>query len=580
MVKDLGKAAASLICILALLMAASMISTAQATEEAKPSVTIARTVQIHAGGPVGVNETITIRNNSTSPISNFLIGFPMNYSSNLVISRWQNGSIILPAAFGPGQEKLNIQLNAPVEKEGIYGIDVGFTRPIDLNQNYTFTLTYTFSGVISYSYEEAMYEVNVPGYSCITQNATRCDVTVIFPVGSTVKDYETMVVKGKPTFSYYMAPLQAYSTEFLRVLFASPEMRLLECDWATRNITLDPWGGVHIADSYHIKNLSPQGFTHVTLELPRGFRTVTAKDVGGAIEAETSEGDDGSVTAYINLRLPLRLNHSYTFTVHSSAPATGYIRQLEWELYRLEFQLSPGATWVINNLSVSINLPEGAEFELPTSLTTITHSGLQQTSTYALVNATPRVQAMSFKVNYRYNLFWAAFRPVIWLGTAIVGIGSILVVRRRARPRVPISAIPINVLRGFVDSYDEKISLQAELESLESRLKTGKVKRYDYKRRSKDIRRRTALLDRELVDLKTKLRKAGGRYAEAVGKIEAAEGELKTIKSDLDQIALQYSLGKISKEAYETLIYGFEKRRNRARATIDETIVSLRGELR
>lgn len=577
----MGKTASLLICILTLVMAVSTVSLANATGEAKPSVTIARTVQIHSGGPVVINETVTIRNNSTAPISNFLIGLPMNYSSNLVISRWQNGSIILPVALGPNNEKLNIQLNAPVEKENIYGINVGFTRPIDLNQNYTFTLTYIFSKVISYSFEESRYEISLPSYSCITQNANKCNVTVIFPVGSSVKDFETKLVNGKPAFSYYAAPLKAYSNDFLHILFTSLEMRLLECDWATRNVTLDPWGWVHISDSYHIKNLSPLRVDRITLALPRGFRDVAANDVGGAISATTSESEGGLVTASISLRLPLQVNQFYTFTVHSSAPARVCIKQLDWGMYRLEFQLSPAATWVINKLSVSVNLPEGAEFELPMSLpTTITHSGLRQTSTYELIDATPIVQDMSFKVNYRYNVFWAAFRPVIWLGTVIAGICGIIVISRRTRPRVPILAIPTEVLRSFVDAYDERISLQAELESLENRLKAGKIRRHDYKWRSKDIRQRTTVLDRELVDLKAKLKKAGGNYAGAVSKIEAAEGELETIKRDLDQIELQYRLGKISKEAYTTLIDGFEKRRGRARATIDETIISLRGELR
>lgn len=580
MVKDLGKAVTTLICILILLVLASIVPSAHAAGGAKPSVTIARTVQIHTGGPVVINETVSIRNNSTSPISNFLIGFPMNYSSNLVTSRWQNGSIILPAAFGPNNEKLDIQLNAPME-ENIYGIKVGFTRPINLNQSYTFTLTYIFSRIISYSAEESRYTVNLPSYSGITQNADKCNVTVIFPVGSNVKDFETKLVNGKPTFSYYVAPLKAYATDFSLISFASPDMQLLECDWATRNITLDPWGGVHIADSYCIKNLSSLRVDHIALALPRGFRDVTANDVGGAIPAATSGSDNGQVTATINFRLPLHVNQTYTFTVHYSAPAIVCIKQLDWGRYRLECQLSPSATWVIHNLSASVNLPEGAEFELPTSqYTTITRSGLRQTSTYELVDAMPIVQDMSFKVNYRYNILWVAFRPVIWLGTVIAIIGSILVIRRRARPSMPTLVIPPDVLRKFVDAYDEKISLQAELESLESRFKTGKIRRHDYKWRSKDIRQRTTALDRELVDLKAKLKEAGGRYAEAVSKIEAAEGELETIKRDFDQIELQYRLGKISKEAYETSIYGFEKRRNRSRTTIDENIISLRGELR
>jgi len=575
------KKTAGLICFLLILTLASSVCRAPVVSGTSSSITITRVAQVYVGGLVVVNDTVTILNNSSSPLSNLIIGFPANYLSNLIISRWKNGSLILPAAIGLDNQRLNIQLNVSMEKPGFYGIDVKFPRPISLNQEYKFTLTSAFSRLIV-PQDERTYNLTMPTYPALAQNTGLFNVTVVFPAFASLPEegvgYMRIVVEGKPA-ARCTGSIKAYSNEILSVKFTYAQMQLLECPWATRNITIDPWGAVHVSDTYYIKNIGKGSINRVDLQLAKGFSNATTSDAGGTIlQLVTAGGGGGGVV--VNFRMPIRSNEFYTFTVDHTGSASICVKQLYGAQYMIDYQMFSAATFAINKLSISISLPEGAECELPAfPQATVTKTGSQQTLTYELVDATPIAQEMDFKVKYQYNLFFAASRPILLFGIIIALIGGVLILRREVAPSEITPIMPIDTLKSFVEAHDEKTSLQAELESLESRLEAGKIKRHEYKWRAKDIHHRLDVLNRDLEDLKNKMKSAGGKYAEAVNKIEIAEAELEPIRHDLEQIEFQYRLNRISRETYETILAEFKKRQDKARATIDGIIIGLREEL-
>lgn len=575
------KKTALLICLLLMLTLASSVYPTQVVSGAAPSVTIMRRAQVYVGGLVVVDDAITIKNNSTSPLSNLIIGFPASYSSNLVVSRWKNSSLILPVAIGPKNERLNVQLNVSMEKPGFYGINVGFPQPIPVNQEYNFTLTSAFSKLIIFQ-DETTYKLIMPIYPALAQNAGLYNVSVVFPTLSSVDEgnYTRAVIDGKPAATR-TGYIKAYSNETLSVQFTNANMQLWECPWATRNIAIDPWGAIHIADTYYIKNIHKSPANRIDLQLAKGFSNATTSDVSGALSQHVALAKGVSGIADVIFRMPIRSNESYMFTVNYAGSASVCIKQLDWEHYSMGYEMFSGATFAINRLSISISLPEGAEYESSAfPQATVTKTGSQQTLIYELANAAPITQDMSFKVKYRYNLFFAASRPIILFGIIIALVSGILVMRSGMEPSEIAPTVPINIVKSFVEAYDEKTSLQAELESLKGRLEAGKIKRHEYKWRAKDIHQRLNVLNRDLEDLKDKMKSAGGSYADAVNKIEIAEAELEPIKRDLEQIEFQYRLNRISRETYEMMRAGFEKRREKAKAIIDEVTINLREELR
>jgi len=364
---------------------------------------------------------------------------------------------------------------------------------------------------------------------------------------------------------------------------ASPDSQW-GCSWASRSIRIGEWGWIHVSDSYYVSNNSSSELGAISINLPKGAQDITASDVSGAISVnKKTQSNEDQEAIDVTPRISLSPAWNYTFTVNYIVPVNMYVKQLDsWDHYELSFQAYPKVDFLVNRLSVSVTLPEGAKYEATSPALDHDYSNVfEQTLVFPeSYNVNSTSQELSLTVKYQYVVFWAAFHPVLFLGTFIAIVAVVMVAHKRIKPTAPVMAVPIDVLRSFVDDYDEKVSLIAELESLEEDLAAGKVKKHEYKQRSRIINEEVSAINRELIDLKAKMKNAGGRYADAVKKIEIAELEIETARRNIEDVKVQYRTQKISKDAYNTLLADYRKRLEKGKATVDDVLISLRGELR
>jgi septal ring factor EnvC (AmiA/AmiB activator) len=201
--------------------------------------------------------------------------------------------------------------------------------------------------------------------------------------------------------------------------------------------------------------------------------------------------------------------------------------------------------------------------------------------TFSFYNVTP-FHSLDFNISYSYLIFWASFRPTLWIGTIVVVVcAAVLFWRLPKRPEaVLITSVPSKDLRNFVDAYEKKTSILSELMSMEQQLQKGKIPRRKYKVRRETLEGRLSLLSRDLTDLKEKLRRSGARYASFVGQIEVTETELEGLETDIKRVEGRYRRGEISKGAYLRLLEEYHRRRERARVTIDGVLLRLKEEIR
>jgi hypothetical protein len=388
--------------------------------------------------------------------------------------------------------------------------------------------------------------------------------------------------------SLVILPVDAgkHSTGSSQAATASSTDPMFKCNKVERVVTIDPWGLIHVSDTYYITNTASYSSYSITLTLPNGARNVTASDLVGSISSSYKFASDGtSTSATIDFRYPIQPQESYVFTVNYNIPTKIYTTQLGWDLYNFKFPLipsSPDLTAPIESVVITVIFPEGAEYDLSKVSPPPAHvnrDALQQEFGLTFQRVNPG-QGNSLTVDYRYSVFWAAFRPFLWLGLVIVAVGAVNIFRRAKLSRIPAMPIPTEHIQEFVERYDEKIALVAELESLERRAAAGKISKHEHKRRGRIIEARISTLDKELVELKRNLKAIGPRFADAVAKIEVAEAELPTVRKDLAQLEVQYRTGKISKEAFERLRREYQKRVDHASTAIDKVIIALREEIR
>ncbi|MFQ5999985.1 MAG: hypothetical protein ACE5J6_04330, partial [Candidatus Bathyarchaeia archaeon] len=557
---------------------------------------IIHTVKIHDYGLVTINDTLKLspKNASTVSLQNFPIGFPFKYGANL-------DSCFAYDASNP-DERFEVEFDVGLGgRIGFYGVNVVFPEPgvnIGNGESYNLTVVFVFSNLVSYE-TGILFNLTFPLYPSLTQTASLCNVTVILPPNANHTDsafrekeldFNVTMLGSRQVVKHSKTSLDDFQYELAWLRFnMTASFPLINVNEVKREVKLDQWGGIHLSDFYHITNKGSR-MNNIKVSLPKGAYDVSARDEMGDISASLEKGNANTYpNATINFRTALEKNNAEKFTVTYRLPWKKYVNQHNWRDYNLTFAFFEEFDWTIKKLAVSLTLPEGAEFE-PLSVNelvdelvlrgldstySVEKSVFQETVTFSFFNVTP-FHDLDFDLTYGYLVFWASFYPTLWMGVLVIVVCAIAFIWRAPKPPpVPIVPVPPGDLRSFVEAYEGKTKIFLELESMEQKLRKGKIPRRRYKVRKKMLEGRLSTLSRDLSSLREKIRAAGGRYANIMRQIEVAETMLEGVETDIRRVEARYRRGEISKGAYRRLLQEYHRRRERAKTTIDEVLLRL-----
>ncbi len=533
-------------------------------------------VEVRDGGLVIINDTIKLSATSESEelLQNFSMGFPFQYGSNLDYSFAYDAS-------NPNTRHV-VALDVGLGRIGFYGINVVFGTPVNISDggSYGFTVTYVFSNLTSQP-GATDFDVNFPMYPSLVQEADTCNVTVILPSNAnyTRKSSHTFNVTTVDTrivLNHTKSPLKSFTDEPGTLSFVKSDASpIIEANEIKREITLDQWGNMFLSDLYHITNKAAETLSEIKIRLPQDAYDVSARDVSADLLVSL-EGEEST----IRLRTALEKDEAGKFTVAYQLPRKKYVGQYGGRDFKLSFTFFEHFDWAIRKLTVTVTLPEGAEY---TNATVNPHNVqknvFQETVTFVFRNATP-FHDLNFDFKYTHFVFWASFRPTLWIGILAAVVAAIAAVWRAPKPAVPMVPVPAKDLRSFVDKYGEKTRVLRELELIERQARRGKISRRRYRVRKRTLESRVSVLSRDLTGFRQKIRTAGPRYADIMRQIEVAETELEGVETDIRRVKSRYRRGEVSAEAYRRLLHGYHRRRDRARTTIDSALLRLREEIR
>jgi len=230
---------------------------------------------------------------------------------------------------------------------------------------------------------------------------------------------------------------------------------------------------------------------------------------------------------------------------------------------------------------VNVSIPKGAKIETmlspPNSTSTLPDGGLMLT--YNLGRLPPS-QAKVATVEYRYPIFSSSLHPIQWVLFVEIVVGACVTAVLLKRAPKAVVAVSVEKLRRLADLQDEKRSLRLELEKRDEELARGSITKHEYRRRRKLIETRLSELNRSLAMLRNDLKAIDPRYEQITRRLEKAESEVDALRASENQITAQYRAGRISKGVYESLLSDLRKRIEKAKATVDSIIVTLREETR
>ena len=545
---------------------------------------VSHTIEILDGALVMINDTLKLSPKAgvnMVSLQNFSLGFPFQYGFNL-------DYCFAYEASNP-DTMLEVELDTGLGCLGFYGVNVVFPEPsLDIanGESYNLTVIFVFSNLVS-SQTSTLLRLNFPMYPSLTQSASLCNVTVVLPpradfVNSTLDQkgltFNITTLEGSQILRHTKSPCEDFEYEPAWVSFnmSAFSFSIIEVSEAKREITLDQWGSIHVLNSYSITNRGSD-LSNVKFSFLEGAHNLAVRDELGQIEKSVEEE-----TVEVQLRETLQQDETERLFISYDIPWETYISQHVGLDYTLVSTFFEQFNWTIRKLTVSITLPKGAEFQnsSPTAPKTIEKDVFQEVVTFSFFNVTP-FKDLNFVLSYGYLAFWASFYPTLWMGVLIIIASTIAFLWRAPKPpAVPIVPVPPEDLRSYVEAYEGKTRILSELESMEGKLRRGKIPRRRYKVRKKMLEGRLSTISRDLSGLQGKIRAAGPKYANIMRQIEVAETTLEGVEKDIRRVEARYRRGEISKGAYGKLLDEYNHRMERARTTIDGVLLRLREEIR
>lgn len=566
---------------------------AETTPPDPVGIRVDRRIQIQNGGSVIISDTISLStqiNETVKPLQNFSLGFPYEYSSNLAYCFAYDASN--PDA------RLEVAMDVGLGRVGFYGVSVAFPSPVNIGDggSYNFTVVFVISELVFQPPSELLFPplfnlTRFPIYPSLTQDALVCNVTVVLPPNAEYKEssheFNTTIVSLSQILNHTKAPLESYAREYAWLAFdGKGAFLLIDSSEVRRDLTLDEMGGFHVSDTYHIINKATEALSNIKIGLPQGAYDVSARDAMGSLEEPEVEPEKKNVTAYTNatvaFRNSLKTGEAAEFTVDYRLPWERYVNQQGFQNFNLNFTFLERFDWIVRKLTVSITLPNGAQFvpELSSTDPDVVNKGaFREELIFSLYNVT-QFHDLSFSVSYRYLVFWASFYPMLFAGIFIIALFGITFLWRAPRPSVPVIPVSMDALKGFVDAYEERSRILQELENMERQARKGRIPRRRYKVRRRTLEGRLSTLSRDITDLRGEMQKAGPKYADIMRRIEIAETELAGLEDMIRGISLRRRRGELSSGAYRRLLEEYHRKRERAKTTIDGLLLRLKEEIR
>ena len=556
--------------LIALVAFAFAKTTAAGAEEAY-SLGIERSITISEYALVTVDDKFNFKNNGNEPVSSLTVGFPREFAD------------LLKHVSVKDSDGVGLRVDRDVDPSSpIYWLRLTFSKEVKPSEEYRFNSKMLFSGLVSF-YDPGFTFKFAP-HPTLQSRAEFSNVTIVLPADAqvTVPPNSTFIpekVEGKPTVFNSSRPLKAFTDAIFSFNYTSTTQRMIRCEWAERQITFDPFKGISVADTYHVKNLANDAYS-IRVLLPRNSTQIMLYDLLGPVwKEETASANETTVSPRYG---KIKKGEVFTFTLRYNIEQKKYVKQMEWwGLYNFTMDLALHSGWIVEKFNVVITMQTGAslEWESQEPNATLKPSAFRTATVYNFTDLLPEENA-SVAIRYRYQSFWAAYEPLQWVFTLeiiVVALAVTFKLRKQPAPSVP---IPVERIREFVELYDEKSALKLEVERMEEDMARGAITKHDYRHRRRNIDLRIDEINKALATVKTELRSIQARYDDMLRRIEKAEAEVDAGRASQTQVRTQYRTGKITREVYDTLTSDLKKRVDKARQTVDSIIITLREEAR
>ncbi len=562
------------------------------------------TVQVLYSGHVVVSDTIYI----TGQLSGeFLIGLPYQYSADVLKAVAYDENHVYP-----------VNLGVQMGSSGFYGAQVNFKGASPSE----FTVVFTLSNRLLTEETNGLL-LDYPAYPSLTQSVGSCNVNLVFP--STPARVTISKVDGAVNGdSYQRSNLPAYTYAVGQASFQAPlgSLQLMTISNLDRQITFDSAGNVAVSSSYRIINNSTNSLYSFAFNVPADATDILVTDSAGrTLTTAVGPSANGNTLLANATLVSFPTEGQLTLlTVQYNLPSP----LLAGSLYALDdFMLFPQFSYYVNQATVTFTPPEGATITNPQvddldGFSMLSRNAFQDTLTVTRNGVSPidfsGPQQNSLNFSYTYNAVWASLRPTFWAFLlAAVGCIAIFAVRSRQPAgkggfsrtlhlsRSPSTSkqieeeddfeaevlelkpgdqVTADIVNDFIEAYEDRKELSAELKALDAKALKGKIPRRQYKVQRRSTENRLKSVMRATERTKEMLRRSSSVYADIAKQLDAAEADLAETEGKISSLESRYNKGDLPLEYYKKTLGDYQKRKEKAESNIGGILLRLREKIR
>jgi hypothetical protein len=559
-------------------------------------------VQIMYSGHVVILDTIHVSGQVTD---GFMIGFPYKYSADLLKGIAYDDTHVY-------QLNLGVQLG---ETSGLYGATVDFNG----NTPSVFKVAFVLSNQLITEQGNGVNDLDFPAYPSLAKNVGTCNVTITFPSApTTITVTKNDGVVNDAVYTKTNLPAYTYAPASASFKVPSGTLQLTTISSLNRQITIDPTGKVNVADSYRIISSSTTTLKAFVVSLPFDASNVVLRDAfGKALSTDLAYSATGNIFL-ANASLDTFLNSGQSTTLTAQYTLTS--ATLQGANYVLsDCNLFPNFAYYVNKATITFTPPEGATIVSPQATSLDASSTLTRQTYQDILTVTKESlsyvdylapQQNSIQLSFDYNPVWVSFRPTFWaLFLAAVGCIAFFFVRRHqpkeetyadktdrltkletetitfttqtkgAEPKTA-QNVSAESIREFIDAYEDKKQLNAELKSMDAKAQKGKIPRRQYKVQRSSIETRLQIINRNIKRTKETFKGTTGGYADLVKQLDLAETDLAEAEENIKTLESRLNKGEISLEVYKRSIGDYQKQRDKAESAINGILLRLREKIR
>jgi len=526
-----------------------------------------------------VDDTYTILNNGSAPISSIDLYLPDEYAANFLSMNVED------------PDDKEILLNRLANSGGMLHWRLYFDEPIGFEEQYSFKtsmyMTSLFYLTIPDEWEYRLTFMRYPFLPYVIRNAK---FALVFEQGGSLVPNQDI----PDLTDHNLAP-------FTLNKFTS-DLRLFNTHVVSERkttVTVDAWGWLSYREEITLINTGASPLHSTDFILPAYSTAISIYDEVGILaqSQRTIHYGEFNETSTITINLDadrfgpgLESGFRYTFTVDYVVQTSSY-QEAVANGNRLELPMGLLSDILVGEHIIDIILTPSVSLIDATDDYRMFFGVFDTTLRYLSYNTTEQ-NPISIEIVYAITL-GAAARPALF--SLIVGIvGLIYVALRKVElPEEVMGArdeedvidaqpkqvgAPPELLREFANLYSRKTALNMDLEKIDAARRRGKVSKREYMIRERDLKQQIEEIDDKLPRLRADMISHGTRYRDLVGQLELQDERIEGAKAGLRQLLLRKKKQRISRVAFEKSRQDYLKTIQKATSAGDRILLALQEE--